>query len=254
MIPLLIWLVKLRPLSYIFCSFEKCFITKRCSCQWDSLLCSLFKNPDLWSGRACAQGLSDPVLYASQPAIQLAYWTWISSISALCPVQTDLLQGMPSLSVIKTGIVMLLLLSVIWMAVAMVMTKDSNTGFKISASKPKISGSALISQFQTDRSTLKRRGKKRGIYLVWSLQVPYQVSPAMFKRRVCKGQPIRRKLVIEVCTTCFRQDKIKSFIKAQHKIGKVYSELWIVQSYPHQTYSIINEHNRSTGVGRIMVI
>lgn len=57
---------------------------------------------------------------------------------------------------------MLLLLSVIYMAVAMVMTKDSNSGFKISASKPKISGSALISQFQTDRSTLKRREKKEG--------------------------------------------------------------------------------------------
>lgn len=205
MIPLLIWLVKLRPLSYIFCSFEQCFITKCCSCQWDSLLCSLFKNPDLWSGRACAQGLSDPVLYASQPAIQLAYWTWISSISALCPVQTDSLQGMPSLSVIKTGIVMLLLLSVIYMAVAMVITKDSNNGFKISASKPKISGSALNSQFQTDLSTLKRRRKRHSRRdLVWSLQVPYQVSPGMFKHCVCKGQPIRRKLVIEVCTTCFR--------------------------------------------------
>lgn len=58
---------------------------------------------------------------------------------------------------------MLLLLSVIYMAVAMVMTKDSNNGFKISASKPKISGSALNSQFQTDFSTPKRRKKKRDI-------------------------------------------------------------------------------------------
>lgn len=111
---------------------------------------------------------------------------------------------------------MLLLLSVIYIAVAMVMTKDSNNGFKISASKPKISGSALNSQFQTDFSTLKTREKKRGY--TWYGHFRY-VSPAMFKLCVCKGQPIRRKLV------GFRQDKIKSFIKAQHKIGKVYSEL-----------------------------